>query len=96
MHPAGTSAKFAEPFEAWEDAVISRVLQVTLNVSVLSQVGSVGDNQLTLAWYAQREQAEASNWFLAYLKEAEHELLDENKGPSFRRCQSCRHLTCGI
>ncbi|KAL8293009.1 hypothetical protein RQP46_000703 [Phenoliferia psychrophenolica] len=57
VHPAGTSARFAEPFDAWEDAVISRVLQVTLN----------------------RDQAEASNWSLAYLKEAERELLDENK-----------------
>ncbi|KAK4705710.1 ubiquitin conjugation factor E4 B, partial [Phenoliferia sp. Uapishka_3] len=57
--PAGTSARFAEPFPVWEDAVISRVLQVTLS----------------------REQAEGSNWSLAYIKELEVDLLAENNGP---------------
>ncbi|KAI5478750.1 ubiquitin conjugation factor E4 B [Pseudohyphozyma bogoriensis] len=31
IHPAGTSTKFSESFEQWEDAVIERVLGVTLN-----------------------------------------------------------------
>ena len=33
IHPAGTSARFPETFAAWEDAVVARILNVTLNVS---------------------------------------------------------------
>ncbi|KAM0754000.1 hypothetical protein T439DRAFT_298470 [Meredithblackwellia eburnea MCA 4105] len=50
------TAKFTEPFVVWQDAVIQRVLRLTLS----------------------RDQAEASNWSLAYLKEVEQDLLSEN------------------